>query len=218
MGIEVCNGIEIINYDDKALETLKMTCNFDNGALQVLEALSFLIDDLVDRYEYEANIPYRKIFDVLKHVIQGACERENVRNALITGLVVQKKQKKSIEDQEESVKPEAKTTKEPSIKIVYVTPSALNKAEVTEYAKTHTLDEIAVYFKTEKRRITKYIYNNKIEYVKKEVNSIYLEKIKELAKQNLTCAEIARLVGCSKVNVSKLTKKYNITLYKKPKK
>lgn len=223
MGIEVCKGIEIINYDDKELENIKKTCTFDNGAIQVLEALNFLIDDLLDRYEYENDIPYRKIFDVLKHVIQGACNREVVRDALITGLVVQKKQQK--ENLTSTPKKAEKKDIQNSQENVFVNKieqipqkrSFIRKDEFIAYAKDHTIPEISSYFELSPTTVSGYIYRNKIDYKRIHVQSSYLERIKELAQKNLTCAEIARLLGCSKVNVHKVAKNYNIKLYKKTK-
>ena len=221
MSIEVCKGIEIINYDDKELENIKKTCTFDNGATQVLEALSFLIDDLIDRYEYESDIPYRKIFDVLKHVIQGACDKEAVRNALLTGLVVQKQQPKEkevvpvqrIEQKEIKQCPQRKRHQE-SVSNQNLMCDVDKKAFV-EYAKNHTVLETAKHFNVSYQNAFKYIYIHKVEHKKDERRSPYLEKIKKLAKDNLTCTEIANILGCTKVNVHKVAKRYNIKLYKK---
>lgn len=204
--MEVCKGINIINVDNERLSELKrQNNNFDDGVIAVLESLDFLIDDLVDRYEYENKVPYEKILTVVQTVIRGAYEREGVRNALITGLVTTDDEETSNEVKKEKVvKKEVKQTETlPNRKPVV-------EEEVVEFGNGRTVQEIYTMFDFPNWAAAyNYCKYRNVQFVKHKKIPANFEKMKELLKI-MSISEVAQVLGCSKVNVCKIAKKYSL--------
>lgn len=204
--MEVCKGINIINVDNERLSELKrQNNNFDDGVIAVLESLDFLIDDLVDRYEYESKVPYEKILTVVQTVIRGAYEREGVRNALITGLVTTDDEETSNEVKKEKVvKKEVKQTETlPNRKPVV-------EEEVVEFGNGRTIQEIYTMFDFPNWAAAyNYCKYRNVQFVKHKKIPANFEKMKELLKI-MSISEVAQVLGCSKVNVCKIAKKYSL--------
>lgn len=204
--MEVCKGINIINVDNERLSELKrQNNNFDDGVIAVLESLDFLIDDLVDRYEYESKVPYEKILTVVQTVIRGAYEREGVRNALITGLVTTDDEETSNEVKKEKVvKKEVKQTE------ILPNRKPVVEEEVVEFGNGRTVQEIYTMFDFPNWAAAyNYCKYRNVQFVKHKKIPANFEKMKELLKI-MSISEVAQVLGCSKVNVCKIAKKYSL--------
>lgn len=204
--MEVCKGINIINVDNKRLSELKrQNNNFDDGVIAVLESLDFLIDDLVDRYEYESKVPYEKILTVVQTVIRGAYEREGVRNALITGLVTTDDEETPNEVKKEKVIKESTKQTE-----ALAGRKPIVKEDVIEFGKGRTIQEIYTAFEFSNWSATYgYCKYHNVQFVKCKKTPANFERMKELLKI-MSISEVAQVLGCSKVNVCKIAKKYSL--------
>ncbi len=191
MDLEINNGLEVVNIDMSRLQEMKKYNNtIENGALSILEGLDEFCNCMLEKYKDE-EVPYDKLFTALKQVISSALDNEYVLNAVLTGVICEKR-----------VKREVKPTRVPE----------RNQRAITNYAKAHTLKEITEHFNFKsEEQARNYLNYKKINYVrsKKRSASYDIEKLKYLAEK-IKGRELAKMYGVSTNAMFMLCKRHNI--------
>ena len=179
------NGFKVVNVDDSMLNKLRRNNNtLDCGAEKVLESLDLFCDDLKDKYSYEGKIPYENMFNALRSVIKGAYENENVRNAIITGIIQETSPVKTKVEEPKPQKQEVATER-----------VSLDKEEVRVFAKDHTLSECAEHFGCTRRQMMNFVSWHKIDFIRVQngrKSSLNELSVRSIAPQ-MTLKELAAL-------------------------
>lgn len=192
MGLDIDENFEVVNYDNARLKELRKFNNtLDDGALCILDALDDFCEVQLDKYD--GSIPYDKLFCALHQIIKSANENENVRNALMTGLISEKKKNSMLQQKVIKATPVTKKV---------VTKKSYNKSAIALFAKTHTASEVYKHFNFPNRSAAKrYLDYHKINYISEEKvsdkNEDYIRQLTELGKYMGLC-EIARTLGKTK--------------------
>lgn len=211
MDLEINECLEIINADNTVFQDMKKyNDTIENGAISILQGLEEFCDCMLEKYEEKAEVPYDKLFCALKQVITSALDNEKVCQALMTGIISERKQ--GIEtitvQKKATIKKEVKKTKN---KINQ------NLAAVSHYAKNHTIREICEHFKfnsVEECRNYCYYYKLNFKRSTSSGNKKYdEEKIRTLAKDMRLC-ELARTFGVTINAMGMYCLRHNITCKK----
>lgn len=183
MSVIVSDNIQIVNTDRVELRRIKESSgSFDNGACKIMEGLQMFCEDLLAQYE-NGRVPYEALFNALVTVINAAKEKQEVRDACMTGIIRLIKRPKEV--------PEKKTPR----KIVHR--KSYDKAAVTAYAVNRTSKEIAEKFGfTSLGSCKVYLSKNKIPHKMtkggRPVNKEKLNRIKQLSSV-CTVRELAEM-------------------------
>lgn len=181
----------VTNCDNAEIKSLKKENNFEKGLIKILEGLSFYIEDLEDFYEEEGDLPYEKLYNSLKILIDTAIESEKIRSGLLTGIVMPKSRDKS------------KDTSN------FCHLGTLE--EIREFAKTHTRVQIMKEFKfVSQLSFYRFMSKNKIDYIRTRYVRYDENEIRNLAKE-YTLAALAKFLSMDCSNLQKYLKKHNIS-------
>lgn len=196
--VNVNEDIDIVNVDESWLRQIKVNNNtLDNGAMLIVDGLRQFIDNQLEVYK-DFCIPYEDLFVMLKQIIECACENDKVRDALMTGIISNRRHVKLIRE-EHSIKKTQKLKRD--------------KKAITDYAKNHTVEEIADYFSfSNKDACRQYLITNKIDYLKKSSGrprSYNVKKLKECA-ENMTLTQTAAVFGIKPAAMAGTLKRYGL--------
>lgn len=186
MDLAINENLEIVNADKSRLENMRRYNNtIDNGAISILEGLEEFCDCMLEKYEEQPRIPYEKLFCALKQVISSALDNDDIRDAIMTGIISEKRNREIIAVEEDLPKAKAKRTEE-------------EVEEIREYAANHNKAEIMKKFNfdsiTQTRNFLNYHKIKSILSATKTTDEKELERVRELAK-NLKLGEIAKICG-----------------------
>lgn len=195
------DGFKIVNVDNGKLEKLRRdNNNLDTGALKILESLDLFCEDLADNCEYSNQVSYQKLFNSLRTVIRSAYENEKIRNAVMTGII------------QDTPKVDYRTKKKVAEKVSGFREKQLNKNEVAEYVREHTLSEAAEYFEVTRTQIKNYVDWHKIEYKLEKrgpKTNLNKEKIMQVSSE-MTIRELAALFNVKVETMAKYCSRNNI--------
>lgn len=212
--VKVCEGLKIINVNQKQLETLKQMDNpLDVGASAILEGLELFADELLDKYSYDAKVPYEKLFFALKQLITSGVDNGSVRDAILTGVIVETKEGVPVNRQPKKV--EVKEV----IKYVTKESTKRNKSAIAKYAKTHTLADIQEHFGFVSYNAAKtYMSYHNIPFVKRSKGrtgiNLDVNQVRILAADMRLC-ELTRTFNCSKDQMMYFCRKNHIDYKRK---
>lgn len=196
---EVENGFKVVNVDNTQLNKLKRDNNtLDCGAEKVLESLDLFCEDLEDKYSYVGSVPYENMFNALRCVIRSAYENEQVRNAILTGIIQ--------ETSEVRVTPKQKKAEPKKDKVI------LNMHEVMRYSVNHTISETAEYFGSTREQMKNFINTHKLPFIKDKSGKksvIDEETVRRLAPTTRV-TDLAKLFMVSRPAMSRYLKAHGI--------
>lgn len=206
--VDINEDLEIVNADNSKLERMRKYNNtIDNGAISVLESLEEFCSVQLETYQDQSYIPYDKLFLAVQQVISAALDYDNVRDAVLTGVINKKRGNHWSQ-------PVVKTA---TIKKSNKQKKERNKAAIAHYATNHTVAEICEHFGFDSITETKnYVQYHKLKYVfsKAGAKKTYDEdQIRELAK-SMKGRELAKMFGVTVNAMFMYCKRHNIE-YKK---
>lgn len=208
--LKVCEGLLISGANKNVLERMKKNSNtLESGAEAILEALDMFAEELVAKYEEEGTtVPYDKLFFALKQIIHSGSEKEEVRDAIMTGIINETGNGVPVARQPQKV-----VVKE-VVKYVRSTNQTRNKSAITKFAKNHTISEIQNHFEFPSYNAAKcYIVRNKIPHkaMEKRKNQFApdAERVRVLAREMRLC-ELYRTFNCTKDQMMYFCRTHNI--------
>ena len=192
MDLDINNSLEVVNIDMSRLQEMKKYNNtIENGAISVLEGLDEFCNCMLEKYKDDGDIPYDKLFAALRQVINSALDNESVLNAVLTGVICEKR-----------VKREIKPARVPE----------RNQRAITNYPKSHTLKEITKHFNFKsEEQARNYLNYKKINYVRstKRSASYDIEKLRYLAEK-VKGRDLAKMYGVTTNAMFMLCKRHGI--------
>lgn len=204
MNLAINDSLEVVNVDNTRLrQMIKYNNTLENGALQVLEGLDDFCEVLLEKYN--GSVPYDKLFYALRQVISSALENDDVRNAIITGVINEKK----------PIKIPVQVNKVATIKKQNKTKLDINISALSNYAKSHNIHEITEHFNFDTvHRARCYLKYHHINWVHgtpgcRPNETIDLDTLKRVAK-NMRLSELANMYGKTQQAMGMYLLRHNI--------